>query len=305
MAAELITPVDELTGIPLPIVPQNYLVEQSKLSNWHHAWHPNSDVALEDLGGRALRHSRIQLVRRIDHNYKDKGRPNYHNYYAGPEMPTTDSERFRLCVLSAAGYMPEMGIDLDGTSDGPLVRPLTTKERDLLRAPAQPHRLSSAERSRIERQASQDYRALRRSGSKKRFIDQTVSNIVRRREDQSSFGYHHVVYQYQPMRDFFRQQVLLQPATTMHQHQIEEMLLSPNPDRRAHLGVQLLLMLSREAADNVELDYKLLKRVDRLHPRMPDDASNLVFYKLGSRSERRELGAYKALQIGQALGIVA
>ena len=58
MAAELITPTCDITGLPLliyPSEPQNgalFLPE-----NFHHPEHPNKADELQDLDGRAVRYS--------------------------------------------------------------------------------------------------------------------------------------------------------------------------------------------------------------------------------------------------------
>ncbi len=101
MAAEVVSPVDELTGMPLPILP----VDKNAPSNWHHHFHPNNDPKLQGANGRALRYSRVQYVSKRLHD-------RYHKEFFGPPLPGDDSGRFLLIILSCAGYIPRQAIDV-------------------------------------------------------------------------------------------------------------------------------------------------------------------------------------------------
>ena len=105
MAAELVTPVDYLTGIPLPLIQTVEVATERFPADLHHPFHPRRDPALtESIAGQALRNCRVQLVPYELHHHQ------YHETYEGPELPKTDSEKFRIVVLAAAGYIPEEAI---------------------------------------------------------------------------------------------------------------------------------------------------------------------------------------------------
>lgn len=93
------TPMDQLAGLPLPMVP----TEQRYNPDWHHHFHPKRSSDLADLGGHAVRNVRLQHVDRNRHD-------DYHNAYFGPVLPTTDQDRFGTIIMAAAGYVPEQGI---------------------------------------------------------------------------------------------------------------------------------------------------------------------------------------------------
>ncbi len=101
MAAELITPTDELTGMPLPIAP----IDSPYKSDWHHHFHPKLSPLLQnDIGGKAVRAARIQKVDYPTHHN------DYHGIYLGPPLPETDEDKFAMTIMSAAGYMPDSAI---------------------------------------------------------------------------------------------------------------------------------------------------------------------------------------------------
>lgn len=105
MTEGLITPIDHLSGLPLSILSADE--SASRFSpDLHHPFHPKKDPLLEGLGGQALRHCRVQRVRYETHHY------DYHQNYEGPELPTTDAERFRLVVMATAGYIPRQALAL-------------------------------------------------------------------------------------------------------------------------------------------------------------------------------------------------
>lgn len=100
MAAERITPTDELTGLPLPVVP----VQHPERPDWHHHFHPRRSPLLQDLGGQAVRSVRVQKVDYRRHHY------DYHNEYLGPPLPKTEKEQFATVIMAATGYMPTEAI---------------------------------------------------------------------------------------------------------------------------------------------------------------------------------------------------
>ena len=106
MAAELATPVDEFTGIPLPIIDRKD--SDSRFAPYlHHPFHPKRDHRLLGVGGQAVRNCRVQLVSYGVHHY------DYHQRYVGPPLPTETPDQLRLVVLTTAGYIPQRGLAFD------------------------------------------------------------------------------------------------------------------------------------------------------------------------------------------------
>jgi len=96
------TPIDEMSGLPLLIVPQeeslpylkgevpSQLPNGTVLADWNHAYHPSKEVA------PIFRFARIQHVLRGVHD-------EYHATYYGPPPLRTKVDEFRSVVLAAAG----------------------------------------------------------------------------------------------------------------------------------------------------------------------------------------------------------
>ncbi len=105
------TPVDQPTGLPLPILPAELskegsfdLLDQEK--NFHHIWHPNTSEELQGITGRALRYSAGWFIQKTLHR-------NYHELFYGPQqLPSDIDQKFRACVLSCAGIIPPQAINL-------------------------------------------------------------------------------------------------------------------------------------------------------------------------------------------------
>jgi hypothetical protein len=95
------TPVDELTRLPLPLVPLQTPIN----ADWHHHFHPKRSPVLQEAGGVAVRNARLQRCDRRQHNA-------YHNAYFGPPLPQTEEEQFATVIMSVAGYMPHYAIAL-------------------------------------------------------------------------------------------------------------------------------------------------------------------------------------------------
>lgn len=124
------TPIDEISELPLLIVPQeeslpylhgqlpSHLPNGSVLADWNHAYHPSKEVA------PIFRSGRVQYVLREVHD-------EYHCAYYGPPPLRTKVEQFRAIVLSAAGYIPPEGLLLTG--DGPQQVGLSAAQRERLR----------------------------------------------------------------------------------------------------------------------------------------------------------------------------
>lgn len=110
MSAEVLTPVCEVTGLPLPIFPKEPRFIEALYINEpyeaHHHFHPRREPALMSIGGKAVRNSRIQIV---NHNLHT----DYHQTFIGPELPINEDEIFRLTVLAAAGVVPRQALKID------------------------------------------------------------------------------------------------------------------------------------------------------------------------------------------------
>ncbi len=115
MAAETITPVCEMTGLPLPILPEELREDGALLSlrppDRHHAFHRESHPYLQDIGGIALRKSRIQ---RVPYGVHHLG---YHRIFDGPALPYQEDEKFRLTVIAAAGVLPRKALKITDDSE--------------------------------------------------------------------------------------------------------------------------------------------------------------------------------------------
>lgn len=129
---KLETPVDSLTGIPLPVYPNwRRLNPKSANNNWHHHYHKSTDPALTSQDGLAIRHSRLQLLPIPVHN-------RYHDIFEGPPLPKTNSERFGHLVLVSAGYIPSEAVNVYGDNPAEVVE-LSDKKRSRLQSSGQIH----------------------------------------------------------------------------------------------------------------------------------------------------------------------
>lgn len=126
MAALERTPIDEFSGMPLPLSPQYMDLRSSRFKpDDHHHWHERLDPLLRDTGGLALRHSRVQKA-----NY-DAHHLDYHRTFIGPILPTNDEDRLRPVVLAAAGYIPSKALAFAGAGDAYMV-PISSEERQYM-----------------------------------------------------------------------------------------------------------------------------------------------------------------------------
>lgn len=291
MAAELITPVDPVTKIPLPILPKEILpIDNPEKANMHHAYHPSSDSRLLTTAGLALRHSRVQLVRATDHNMGDKsrGKLTYHDFYEGPPLPTDEAEIFRMCVLSCAGYLPERAIDLSGSE--PREVAMNLQQVEILKKAAVPHQVRRMEKARARERARSLYRGFENPGmSEADYVGQAVQDYVRRREAQAGFHFRHLVYRYEPIRDFFREYTFAQDFTRVREGRLDQFLFTSKPEEKIKLGRWLLALAVGQTADSVQPTYTELRRTGKLHPRMPADVRELIWFKVGSPDQHAEL----------------
>jgi hypothetical protein len=133
MAAELLTPLDEFTQIPLPIMPRDDLPAVStgkmrnveRIADWHHPFHPRAALVTEGTGAIAVRNCRIQWAEYDDHHHK------YHGVFNGPVLPEGADEQFRTVVLAAAGYVPPEAIAFR-KSGAPILKTLREEQRNQL-----------------------------------------------------------------------------------------------------------------------------------------------------------------------------
>jgi hypothetical protein len=125
-----LAPVDELTKMPLPILPPDEIppFDNNLEANWHHLYHPSHDKLLNSASGLAVRHLRLQLLPVKTHHSV------YHNLFERPEFLTrTNEQRFGHVILGVAGYIPRYAIDLH--ADNP-VQPviMSNKQRRRLQS---------------------------------------------------------------------------------------------------------------------------------------------------------------------------
>ncbi len=127
MAAEQVTPTE--LGIPLPLVPIDDLEYARQATNWHHHFHPRNDPLLTE-GGFVIRMARLQRA------FTYGNHTEYHQYFTGPDLPSTNEDRLRVTVLARAGYIPEHGI-LTRRNLPPTIVTLNKRQRWLLSSEAQ------------------------------------------------------------------------------------------------------------------------------------------------------------------------
>ncbi|CAN5384454.1 hypothetical protein BH09PAT4_BH09PAT4_08070 [soil metagenome] len=108
-----LAPVDEFTGLPLPILqvepPPSALLDWRKAqeacrSDNHHAFFPKDEYS-PTAAGRVLRHSRVQYGGRWAH-------ARYHTLYSGVPLPRDIRSQFALAVLATAGFIPDEAVDI-------------------------------------------------------------------------------------------------------------------------------------------------------------------------------------------------
>ncbi len=112
----LVTPVDESTGVPLPIYPRGELppiprkgqTNTERYGDWHHPFHPRAALVHGTLGQQALRNCRVQWTKYEDHH----NGIGYHQTFAGPEVPESELRIFKTVVFAAAGFVGPQAIAL-------------------------------------------------------------------------------------------------------------------------------------------------------------------------------------------------
>jgi hypothetical protein len=102
-----IAPTDELTGMPLPVLPPKDMPSfDSDKGNWHHHYHPSNSRLLTSTAGLAVRHVRLQYLPIESHHNV------YHSIFEGPALPLSNQERLGHIVLACVGYIPPYAIDV-------------------------------------------------------------------------------------------------------------------------------------------------------------------------------------------------
>lgn len=287
MAAEMITPVDELTGMPLSVAPPLYDLSRHNpdIANWHHLYHASTAPELQTLGGTALRNSRVQLLPVRQHN---TGKHNYHTYYVGPPLPAANDERnqIRLCILGCAGYLPEKVIDL--SEETPAVRLMTGDERDFFRRAPIPEKVTVAEMKRylVLHEAASGGHLTKKEV--KRLTGEGKAKFRERNATHAIFSDNNFRYAYEPIRDFFKDYALRQPVDHLPISLIDEFLHTEKVERRQFLGHLLLAKKAEVATESFEVQYRQAHRTGLLHPLMPAMPQNLLKHKLGNRAYREE-----------------
>jgi hypothetical protein len=294
--------------MPLPILPTHVLpVNDPVEANMHHAWHPSTAPELQGLAGQALRHSRVQLVAATDHNLGDKkqGPLTYHDYYAGPPLPTSEAEIFRMCVLAAAGYIPDRAIDIHGPN-GPREIRINELQRGILRKPAVPMHINNATKARMQARAIEAYQTFERpTTTEAEYVNQYLQDFEARQKEIDGFHYRHLVYRYEPIRDFFRDYALRQDLRDVNELVIEEFLGTRDADRKARLGRWLLARAVERSTDPMEHAYADLRKDGYLHPLMPPAARLLTLYKLGNLPQRTQLVTEQEEVLKRQVGLAA
>jgi len=295
MTTAVETPTDAETTMPLLIAPNFELMQgrQSIGLTEHHLYHPNSHPLLQDVGGRALRSSRVQLLPAVQHNY---GRESYHARLAGPPLPESEPEQFKLCVLAAAGYLPREVLDIG--EDEPAVRPMTAYEEEFFRSEPTPQPVSSPEIERyrlkqlekwqqhVARECAQpceahgDFLLTRRAVRR---------HLEQKRREQSGFALNGVSYSYGPLKKFFVSYLQRPEMLDVKPRFVKRLLSTHDEAVRREMGEKLLLRVSVVASAALQRAYREAQENDRLNKRMPKHVFELVRDKLGTPAQRQSL----------------
>ncbi|MCB0214470.1 MAG: hypothetical protein KDJ52_34340 [Anaerolineae bacterium] len=126
---------DDQTNFPLPIYPiidaptvynrngKPYHTDPDK----HHVFFPRKLLISDSLdpGGKVVRYSRVQVLRRYYHNLA-------HKLMEPPDIPLNEYAMYELAVLALSNYIPRTAIDLRNGDIA--VKELNNTEYELLRA---------------------------------------------------------------------------------------------------------------------------------------------------------------------------
>ncbi len=117
---------DEVTGLPLPILPLAPPGEDAQRSDAHHAFYEKDLFLHGTPGTRAVRFSRLQYGPRYYHS-------RYHSMFKGAALPENEFQEFTMTVLGFAGYVPDEAVDTSGTE--PKVVVMNQAQRHHLQLP--------------------------------------------------------------------------------------------------------------------------------------------------------------------------
>lgn len=283
MAAELLTPTDELTGMPLSMAPPLIQLPRSNpdVANWHHLWHPHSAPELQSLGGQALRNSRVQLVPIHDHNM---GGDTYHTAYAGPPLPVADDtdKQFGLCVLACAGYVPNEVIDLRAAG-GPATRLMTDEERKYFDLMPRPQLVQQRDIGWYRKKMAEEE------------IDEALTDAeIKERlrisfQRQALFSRNNFRYAYEPVREFFESYLISERMLDVTPRFIKKFLTTQDEDKNRAMGEKLLVRASVVSTSGLLKTYRLLYEAGTMNRYMPPVPIELVKDKLGNEYRRRQL----------------
>ncbi len=269
-------PVDERTGMPLPIAPRSDLNSvPTEFVNYHHGFHPRLTPVLRTRGGRALRTSRIQRVHREQHNYGE--RTSFHCIFQeGPPIPTDEAEQLGLCGLGIAGYLPDKVVDTrQGAS---LVRDMKDWEF---------RRLS--ERGVFLFPKPQQVKKYRDKWLPGATLVDAKNKLLDNREKQALFGYRNVQYGLDPIRGFITALVIEQDLSDVKPSLRRDFLLRHDTQAGLTLLGIASVLASRTATvkgESFNKVYDDLYAEGRLHPMMQPGAANLLMYKMGNAMGR-------------------
>lgn len=272
-------PVDEITGMPLPIAPHVDLnaLSPSQINEHHHFYPRLSPILRNSLGGRALRVSRIQRVATTQHNF---GENPYHRFFPnGPEIPVDPTAQLGLCVLACAGYLPAQVVD---TSRGePVVR--TMKDWEYRRL-SQPSVALEPLPYQVKR-----YRDRRFPGKQ---LFEAKQDLLISRQRQANLTYKNLIYGFDPMKNFMLDRVLDQDFSDIDK-KLRRKFLEQNS---IEAGLCILAIGSRLAAESATINgeklgavYRDINNDGRLHPLMPESPSTIIKHKLGHITHRVEI----------------
>lgn len=268
-------PVDERTGMPLPIAPRSDLNSvPAGLVNDHHAYHPRLSPALRTRGGIAIRNSRIQRVHRTQHNH---GPRSFHAIFQeGPIVPCEESEQIGLCGLGVAGYIPDRVVD---TRQGePRVRSIKEWEFRRLREPGE-----------LLPPLPRQVKKFRDKWLPEATLTDAKNKLLSNRERQASLGYRHVQYGLDPIRSFITSFVLEQDLSEVKSSLRRDFLLRHDIQAGLTLlGIASVIASRKSNVNGIPFNevYDDLYIEGRLHPKMKPGAANLLMYKMGSAAGR-------------------
>ena len=288
MSEKLVTPVDKLTRLPLPLLPRRVLSrDDPEQANDHHAFHPSDSPTLDmdTLAGAALRTCLSYLVDVKEHNAAVKGtdKPGYHDWYEGPKLPTTDQEIFEIAVFAHAGARPRKAIDLSG--DQPKVVIMNDHEWNIFSMPAIPPTPSPSRMLRLSNSADRAYDELISPDIRRQtYIDGRVTSFLDSLAKGIKYRYQHVSQGYIETRDFISDFLPKQDLSHVNPLKIEEFLDTKDDDRRRFLGFCFIGQAIQVATEAMEQRYSQIQKEGRLHPLKPVHARHQAAVLLGGIS---------------------